>query len=57
MESLLKGYRYWKLLRVTAFIERFADNGRSRGRRDEPLTTEEIEAAEKIWLNFSQERT
>ena len=37
---------------VTAFIKRFADNYRSRGRRDGPLATE---AALKVWLKFSHE--
>ena len=55
MGSLLNGHRYWKLLRLTAFIKTFADNCRNRGRRGDPLTTEEIEAAEKVWLKFSQE--
>ena len=55
MDSLLEGYRFWKLLTVTAFIKRVADNSRNRGRRDGPLTTEEIEGAEKVWLKFSQE--
>ena len=26
MDSLIIGYRYWKLLRVTALIKRFAEN-------------------------------
>ena len=55
MDSLLKGCRYLQLLRVTAFIIIFAANCRNRCRRDAPLTTEEIEAAEKFWQKFSQE--
>jgi len=55
MDSLLKSCRYFKLLRVTTFIKRFADICRNRGRRDGRLTTEEIEAAERVWLKFSQD--
>ena len=53
--SLLQKYRYWKLLRITAFLKIVTDNCRNQEKRGVPLSTEVIEAIENIWLRYSQE--
>ena len=53
--SLMQKFSYWKLLRVTALVKRFADNCRGKEKRKGPITTEEISSAENIWLRFAQE--
>lgn len=59
-------FTYWKVLRITAFLKRFVNNckAQSKGGRDAsghmhhkltgPLTTEEIKAAEAIWIKMVQ---
>ena len=53
--SLIQKFSYWKLLRVTALVKRFADNCRVKEKRKGPITTEEISSAETFWLRFAQE--
>ena len=53
--SLLEKYTYWKLLRITAYIKRFAYNCTHRAMISGPLTTEEIGKAETTWLKYIQE--
>ena len=53
--SLLERYTYWKLLRITAYIKRFAYNCTNGAKISGPLTTEEIGKAETTWLTNVQE--
>ncbi|XP_060575018.1 uncharacterized protein LOC132732552 [Ruditapes philippinarum] len=51
--------RYKKLLRVTAYVKRFIHNCRTRNRarrmsRLEPLTVQELQEAERLWLHNTQ---
>ena len=53
--SLVKRYKYWKLLRVTAYILRFRKNCCQKEKISGPLRTQEIKAAEVRWLKIAQE--
>ena len=54
-DTLLHKYAsYWKLLRVTAFVRRFIENCRKVKMPKGPLTTEEFQAAENIWIKQAQ---
>ncbi|XP_060575107.1 uncharacterized protein LOC132732649 [Ruditapes philippinarum] len=51
--------RYKKLLRVTAYVKRFIHNCHTRNRarrvsRLEPLTVQELQEAERLWLHNTQ---
>ena len=49
-------FTYRKLLRITRWILRFKQN-RMVSRLTGPLQTQEIECAEKLWINIIQETT
>ena len=51
---MLAKFTYRKLLRVTAYILRFVRNA-IKEKLNCPLTTDEIERGEHIWLKISQE--
>ena len=53
--ALLGKYPYWKLLRITAYIERFANNCKTKEKLNGPLKTEELCAAETYWVKYAQE--
>ena len=53
--SVVKKYKYWKLLRITAYIMRFRKNCCQEEKIRGPLQTEEIKAAEARWLRIAQE--
>ena len=48
LEVLVKKFQFWKVVRVCAWIARFADNARKskKNRLSGPLTTGEIDAVE-----------
>ena len=52
--SLVEKFSYWRLLRVTALVKRFINNCRQNEQLRGPITTEEIESAEKLWLRAAQ---
>ena len=53
-EGLLHKFPYWKLLRITAYVNRFID-GCKKSRRVGPITKSEIGEAEKKWIQITQE--
>ena len=53
-EGLLNKFPYWKLLRITAYVNRFID-GYKKSRRVGPITKSEIGKAEKKWIQITQE--
>ena len=54
INNMLAKFTYRRLLRVTAYILRFVRNARNE-KLQGPLTTEEVERAEHIWLKIGQE--
>ncbi len=54
INNMLAKFTYRKLLRVTAYILRFVRNAKKE-KLHGPLTTDEIERGEHIWLKISQE--
>ena len=60
VEQVLDLQRYSKLmtvLRITAWIKRFADNTRSTTKRSGELTAEELLQAEKYWIKSTQHQS
>eukprot|EP00794_Sanderia_malayensis_P008666 gene8666-9599_t len=53
-DSLLEKGTLWKKLRITAYMWRFINNCRGKEKRSGLLTTEEIEAADKMWIKRVQ---
>ena len=53
--SFVKKYKYWKLLRITAYILRFRRNCCQKEKIRGPLQIEEIKAAEVHWLKIAQQ--
>ncbi|XP_002734893.1 uncharacterized protein LOC100366659 [Saccoglossus kowalevskii] len=54
VQDLLSRFPFWKLLRITAHIKRFADSCRGM-RRIGPLTKSEMSAAETVWIKMTQQ--
>ncbi|XP_006816656.1 uncharacterized protein LOC102804930 [Saccoglossus kowalevskii] len=54
VQDLLSRFPFWKLLRITAHIKRFADSCRGM-RRIRPLTKSEMSAAETVWIKMTQQ--
>ena len=52
MEKLVDKFKYWKILRVTAYIKQFINNCKTSCRQEGPLTTEKIIDAETYWIRF-----
>ena len=52
-DQMLQKYTLTKLLRVTAFMRRFCANAKGAGHKG-PLTTEEIQNAEMLWVHKMQ---
>ena len=52
-DHMLKKYTLTKLLRVTAFLRRFCANAKGAGHKG-PLTTAEMQNAEKLWVQKVQ---
>ena len=53
--NLITKFSYWKLLRISAYIFRFANNCKNESKRTGPLTTTEIiQFAEKAWVRIAQ---
>ena len=52
--SLIKKFCYWKLLRVTAYANRFVENCKKGKKLTGPLETEEIDNAERLWIKIAQ---
>ena len=51
VDKLLHRYSsYWKLLRVTAYVKRFAKNCKKTEKQKGPLKTEELQATERFEL-------
>ena len=57
LEVLMKKFQFWKVVRVCAWIARFADNARKskKNRLSGPLTTGEIEKQVMWWVKRAQE--
>ena len=55
-EDLIQRYFLKKAIRVTAWIIRFKENCKSTEKRGGPLITEEISAANKVWIKRTQEQ-
>jgi len=53
MDWMLQRFNYWKMLRITAWILRFRENCLDQ-RHKGPLTTEEINDAETLWIILMQ---
>jgi len=53
-EGLLNKFPYWKLLRVTTYVNQFVD-GCKKSIRVGPITKSEIEKAEQKWMQITQE--
>ena len=60
-KALLERSKYWKTLRVTAWVLRFVNNSLTRRKRTRkltgPLTTEEMENARNLWVKKVQSST
>ena len=55
VDQLLHKYSsYWKLLRVTAHVKRFVNNCKKTEKQKGPLTTEELQVAERFWITQAQ---
>ena len=55
VNQLLNKYAsYQKLLRIAAIMRRFIGNCKRKEKQKGPLTTEEIQAAEKYWIHQAQ---
>ena len=52
--KILQKHKYWKLLRITAFVQRFINNCRNESKKSGPLNTEEMELAEQTWVALAQ---
>ena len=54
VSGLLNKFPYWKLLRITSYVNRFIDGCR-KSRRNGPITKSEIVKAEEKWVRITQE--
>ena len=52
--TFINSYPYTRLLRITAFIRRFVENCSKEIRTKGPLTSEEIQQAEVVWIRLAQ---
>jgi hypothetical protein len=52
-DELLNRMSYWKLLRVTAYVKRFAEGCR-KNKRTGPLARMDMAGAEKVWVGVAQ---
>eukprot|EP00795_Rhopilema_esculentum_P000482 gene482-10158_t len=50
----MQKFSYWKLLRVTSWVKRFADNCRVKEKCKGPITAKEINSTENFWLKVAQ---
>ena len=54
MDKILQRHSYWKLLRITSWIQRFLQNCKKLKSR--PLNTKEIETREILWVKTIQRK-
>ena len=50
--KIISSQPYTRLLRITAFIRRFVGNCSQKTRTQGPLTSEEIQQRERVWIRF-----
>ena len=55
-ERMLTKHSYWKLIRITAYVIRFAEHCRKRKKTNcLQLTSQETDEAEKLWIRKAQQ--
>ena len=52
--KIISSHPYTRLLRITAFIRRFVGNCSQKTCTQGPLTSEEIQQAERVWIRLAQ---